>query len=153
MAVHVEIGLVVGRQRLRDLIERALELRRDGRRVRREGHARGDVEQDVVALALHLDAGAGGLLAQLALLPVHIGADRAAGDRADARADDLLRPVAPAAEHVAGQITAEHADTGADRRLGHALLAGHRIGGAGGGAEQGGDDGEADEALATGDVA
>ena len=90
-------------------------------------------------MADDLDVGARGARAQFALLPVHIGADPRTGEAADAGADDLLGPVAPPADEIAEQIAAERAADAADRGLGDALLAGLRIGGAGGGGDQRGE--------------
>ena len=96
-------------------------------------------------MPLDLDAGAGGLAPQFLLLPVHVMADGAAGERADAGADDPLGAVAAAADQVAEEIAADRADTRADRGLGNALLASIGIGDAGGGGgEEGGSEGGGD---------
>ena len=49
MAVHVDIGLVILRQRLRHLIQRPLELRLHRGRIIGEGDARRDIEHQIVA--------------------------------------------------------------------------------------------------------
>lgn len=51
-----------------------------------------------------------------------------AGDRADARAQDLLGPVTAPADEVAEQVAAERTDTRAPTRAGNATLAGFGIG-------------------------
>src|SRR3546814_2012831 len=84
----LDIGGRISGQRARDLVQRILELGLDVVAVEGEGDRRGHVQDDLVTLANHLDAGAGRAFAKLAFLLVHVGADRAAGDRADARAED-----------------------------------------------------------------
>jgi hypothetical protein len=95
-------------------------------------------EQELVALSLDDHAGALGLAPQLALLPIHILADRGARDRADARADRLLGPIPSAADQVAAEVAGHRADRGPDRgaRLEFAL-ARFRIGHAGAGGQKG----------------
>ena len=111
-----------------------MDLRLDVRPADVEGDAGRHAQQQIVALADDVDTGARGLAAQLGLLPVHIIADRAAGDRADARAEDLLGPVVAPADEVAEQIAAERARGDSDGGAGDALLAGVGVGRAGGGA-------------------
>jgi hypothetical protein len=72
VGIHIDIGLVEGLQRPRDLVERGVELRPDGRAIAVEGERRRDADQDSVADANHVDPDAGGLRAQLAVGPCHI---------------------------------------------------------------------------------
>ncbi|PAV68130.1 hypothetical protein WR25_05539 [Diploscapter pachys] len=132
-AVHVDEGLVVLRQRVGNLIERALELRLHRGAVVAEGDARRDVEDQIVAFARDLHVGAGGAGAQIAFLLVHVRADAGPREAADAGAQDLGGTIVAAADEVAEQIAAERAADAADRGRRDAALAGFRIGGAGAG--------------------
>ena len=67
-------------------------------------------------------------------------------DKADPRAEQLLGPVVPSADHVAEQIAAERAADAAERGLRNRLATGFRIGGAGAGGDERGQCG-ADEHL------
>src|SRR3546814_1023669 len=113
---------------LGDVVERATELGLQHRAVEVEGDVAGDVEAELVALALDVEAGAGGAFAQLLFLLVHVIARARARDGADARADDLFGAAVLAADQVAEQIAAERTADAADRGLGNLSLAGHRIG-------------------------
>ena len=132
VAIDVDIGARIFGERRGDIVERAAELRFHERAVIVESDVAGHVEHELVALALDVDAGARGAFAQLLFLLVHIIADARAGDRADARADDLFGAVAAPADQVAEQIAAERAADAADRGLGNLAFAGHRIGDAAG---------------------
>src|SRR3546814_6363359 len=74
MAIDVDIGGRISGQRARDLVQRILELGLDVVAVEGEGDRRGHVQDDLVTLANHLDAGAGRAFAKLAFLLVHVGA-------------------------------------------------------------------------------
>src|SRR5690606_17585236 len=77
-----------------------------------EGHAVGQVQLDGVALAINRDAGAGGLATQFGLLPVLVGADRAAGQAAHAGAHQ--RALAPLGGVASAEQAGHRADAGAD---------------------------------------
>jgi len=85
----------------------------DGRAAHVERDALRQVQEDVVALPLHVDAGAGGLGAQGALLLVHVVADGAAGECAHGRADEAARGAVTAAGNLAAD---QRARRGADHR-------------------------------------
>src|SRR5690606_31509074 len=78
VAADLDDGLVVLAQGGGHVVERRVELRLEFGAVEVEGHAVGQVELDRIALAVHGDAGAGGLATQFGLLPILVGADRAA---------------------------------------------------------------------------
>ena len=133
-AVDVDIGRLILRQRLRDLVERRHEFRVEFGRVEIEGDGGRHFKLDDVALALDFDAGAGGLGAQCAFLLVHVAARGAAGEHADRAADEGTR--AAAADQPAQQRTARGTGNRALAAAGHRLLAGDRVGDAAGSAEQ-----------------
>src|SRR5690606_35368266 len=111
-------------ERRGDTVKRAAELAFDHRAVNVEGNSARHVENELVALALDVDTGAGRALAQLLFLLVHIIADACARDRADTCTDDFLGPAVLAADQVAEQIAAEGAADAADGGLRNFLLAG-----------------------------
>ena len=80
-------------------------------RRRRTSQFRRHPQQQFVALANDVDAGARGLAAKVALLPIHVDARGAAGERADARADDLLAAIVAAADDVAEEVARAGAQT------------------------------------------
>src|SRR3546814_3445087 len=81
----------------------------------------------LVALALDVDAGAGGAFTQLLFLLVHIISGAGARDCADACADDLFGAAVLAADQIAEQIAAQRAADAADRGLRNLSFASHRI--------------------------
>src|SRR3546814_1760200 len=101
VAVDVDIGARIFAEGRGDAVERATELALHHRAVEVEGDVAGHVEDELVALALDVDAGAGGAFAQLLFLLVHVIARARARDGADARADDLFGAAVLAADQVA----------------------------------------------------
>src|SRR5262249_26288343 len=71
--------------------------------IAREGDPRGDGEQQLIAAPDQIDAGPGGLRAQIALEPVDITADLGVRDRGDAGAGEHLRAIVMAADQPAGR--------------------------------------------------
>src|SRR5688572_29950517 len=124
VAGDLDHGLVVLLQRARDVVEHGIELRLEVGLVEVEGDAAGHVQRDVVALADHVDAGAGGLLAQRRFLAVLVVADGGTGEAADARADEcaLAALGGVIAAEQAGGDTGQRTDEGALAGLAHALL-------------------------------
>src|SRR3546814_10731469 len=68
VAVDVDIGARIFAEGRGDAVERATELALHHRAVEVEGDVAGHVEDELVALALDVDAGAGGAFAQLLFL-------------------------------------------------------------------------------------
>ena len=130
VAIHVDHGAVELLQHQRHRIQRRIEARHHRVLIGGEGDVRRHVQDDLVADAGDADAGAAQLLAQRRLVLVHGGADGAAGERADARADQRVAAVV-----AAGQQADARAETGADRsaaqRVRNLLFAGIGVGGAG----------------------
>ena len=117
MTVDLDDGLVVLGDGVRDVVERRIELRLDVGLVEIEGHAVGQVQLDDIAIALHVDTGAGRLPAQLGFLLVLIGADAHAGERADASADHGFLAT------VLGTVAGQHSDHGSDAGADQCILA------------------------------
>ena len=113
MADHFDHGLVVVTQGACHAIERAVELRLQGRLAEVESDAVRQVQHDVVALALHIDAGVGSALAQCAFLAILVLADGGAAERTDTGADQGM--LAALGGAVAGQQAGCHADGGTDQ--------------------------------------
>src|SRR2546427_9190026 len=90
-----------------DAVEHLEELRVQVGAGGAEGHVAGQVEDDVLALAGDRHAAVAHLRSQLAFLPVHVVADRAAGKRAYAGADQGALPA------LFGVVAGNHADRGA----------------------------------------
>jgi hypothetical protein len=86
------------------------------------------MQEDVVVHALHRDARALQLLAELLLLIVHVRAHRAAREHADAGADRGAAPAVLLVGDRADRRARRGADRAADRRLADLLLARERIG-------------------------
>ena len=147
MAEHVDIGFGILRQHARDVVERGLELGLHIGAVIAEGDAGGHAQQQIVAVANHVDARAGGFFAQLAFLGIHIGAHARARDGANASAQNLFGPVIAPADQIAQQIAAQRAADAADRSLGNGALTGVGIGRAGGGGQHRGQACRADDAV------
>ena len=132
----VDIGLVVAAEGARDIVEDRMELRLHFPPVNVECYARRHAQDQIVALAHHVDPGAGRLAPEICLLAVHVGADGTARDGADAGADQLLGAIVAAADEVTEQIAGDGAAGDADCSPVDPLLAGVRVGGAGSGAER-----------------
>ena len=112
VAVDVDQRAVELAQHDRHRIQRRIEARLHRILIDVEGDVRRHVEDDVVAVAGDRNAGALELGAKLGFLLVHVVADRAAGERADAGADQrrVARAVAAAADGHADKCTAERAE-------------------------------------------
>jgi hypothetical protein len=110
MAGDFDHRLVVLRERLRDVVQHRGELRLQRRAVEIEGDVAGHVEGDVVALAHHVDAGAGHAAAQLGFLSILVGADPGTRESADTCAHQR------ALAAFDGIIAAEQANRRADGR-------------------------------------
>src|SRR3546814_7180517 len=111
VAVDVDIGARIFAEGRGDAVERATELALQHRAVEVEGDVSGHVEDELVALALDVDAGAGGAFAQLLFLLVHVIACARARDGSDARPGDLFG----ASVHAGDQVVERNA---ARRNLG-----------------------------------
>jgi len=145
VADHFDHGLVVFGKRRGHAVERTVELRLQRGLAEVEGHAIGQAQHDVVALALHVDAGIGSTLAQLPFLLVLIRTHAGAGQCTDTCTHH--RVLATLGRAVTGQQAGGHADGGTDQRIaaGAALLLGRvavlvtlHVGATGGAGRQGG---------------
>ncbi|MOA15046.1 hypothetical protein D3C78_1351840 [compost metagenome] len=135
MAVDVDERAVELVQHDGDRIERRVEWRNDLILVRREGDVRRHVENDAVAAASNRNTRSLKLGAKLGFLTIHVIADSAAGERADARADK--RGIAATGRRTADSQTTQSTDHGADAGTAggvrHLLLTRIGIGGGAGG--------------------
>jgi hypothetical protein len=124
MAHDVDSRRGVFVQRGGEVVEDGEEVRLDVRTALLEGDTRRHGQGDLVALALHFDARAGGLLAQALFLTVHVNTDRGARDGANGCADGSIAAVIAAGHHTGA--SAEDRACGSRR---HDPLAGARFAG------------------------
>src|SRR5690606_25808265 len=129
VAGDLDDGLVVLLDHIGDAAEHRVELRVQVRAVEAEGHVARHVQGDVVAVAGDADAGTLQLGAQRGLLAILVGTHGAAGQAADAGADQGV--LAALDRALAGQQAGGRTDAGADQRTlagaVHLLLAGIRV--------------------------
>jgi len=135
VAVHIHQRLIELAQHNGNRVQHIIEGRPDIRLVGGKGNVGGHVENDVLALAGDRYAGAFEALAQLGLLVVHVEADAAAGQRADPGAHQHRLAglyIGGGTEKGARGGAEKGAGASADGGVRNLLLAGIRIGGAGG---------------------